>query len=396
MGKKSIEKIDVSGKMVFLRNDFNVPIFKSGEITDDSRISASLKTIRYLLENGAKIVCSSHLGRPGGTKKAALSLKTVADRLSHHIGVKVGFNGETTGKKVDKVKSGMKPGEIFLLENLRFDPGEKANSDKFAKELAKNIDIFVNDAFGSSHREHASISAITKFIPVSAAGFLLKKEIDLLGMATTNPPAKFTLILGGAKVSDKIPVITNLLKKADTILIGGAMAYTFLKARGNDTGMSLVEDDLVKVCKKILEDGEKSGARLLLPVDHIAAIKAEPNITIRMVKQGEEIPSEMMGLDIGFDTLEIYKKEIITSDLIVWNGPMGVFEIDTFAGGTFGIAEAIADSGAITIVGGGDSVSAINLAGVKDKITHISTGGGAALEFLSGEKMPGIECLSEE
>lgn len=396
MGKKSIEKIDVSGKIVFLRNDFNVPIFKSGEITDDSRISASLKTIRYLLEKGAKVVCSSHLGRPGGIKKAELSLKTVADRLSHYIGVKVGFNGETTGIKVDKVKSGMKPGEIFLIENLRFDPGEESNNDKFAKELAKNIDIFVNDAFGSSHREHASISGITKFIPVSAAGFLLKKEIDLLGMVTTNPPGKFTLILGGAKVSDKIPVITNLLKKADTILIGGALAYTFLKARGNDTGMSLVEDDLVKVCKKILEDGKKSGARLLLPVDHIAAMKAEPNITIRMVKQGEEIPSEMMGLDIGFDTLEIYKKEIINSDLIVWNGPMGVFEIDTFAGGTFGIAEAIADSGAITIVGGGDSVSAINLAGVKDKITHISTGGGAALEFLSGEKMPGIECLSEE
>lgn len=396
MEKKIVNKTDVSGKMVFLRNDFNVPVFKSGEITDDSRITASLKTIRYLLENGAKVVCSSHLGRPGGVKKPELSLKTVAERLSQHIGVKVIFNGETTGEKVEKVKSGMKPGEIFLLENLRFDPGEKANSDKFAKELAKNIDIFVNDAFGSSHREHASISAITKFVPVSVAGFLLKKEIDFLGMAINNPPEKFTLILGGAKVSEKIPVITNLLKKADTILIGGAMAFTFLKAKGIKTGSSPVEDDLVKLCEKILEEAEKNDVKFLLPVDHIAAIEAEPNITIRMVKRGEEIPPEMKGFDIGFDTLEIYKNEILNSDLIVWNGPMGVFEIDTFAGGTFGIAEAIADSHAISIVGGGDSVSAINLADVNDKITHISTGGGASLEFLSGEKMPGIEYLSEE
>ncbi|MEN8153544.1 MAG: phosphoglycerate kinase [Acidobacteriota bacterium] len=396
MGKKSIEKIDVSGKMVFLRNDFNVPIFKTGEITDDSRITASLKTIRHLLENGAKVVCSSHLGRPGGVKKEELTLRTVAEKLSQLIGVKVIFNGEITGDEVDNIKSGMKPGEIFLLENLRFDPREKANNDEFGKELAKGIDIYVNDAFGSSHRKHASISAITKYIPVSAAGFLLKQEIDFLGMAITNPPENFTLILGGAKVSDKIPIIKNLIKKTDTILIGGAMAYTFLKAKGIDIGKSLVEEDLTGMCKDIIEEAENKGVKLLLPVDHIAAIKAEPNITIRMVNRGEEIPPEMMGLDIGFETQEIYKNVILKSNLIIWNGPMGVFEIDTFSGGTFGIAEAVAESEATSIVGGGDSVSAVNLAAVNNKITHISTGGGASIKFLAGEIMPGIENLPEE
>lgn len=396
MNKKKIEDLKVENKTVFVRNDFNVPLNKDGSINDDSRIKASIPTLKYLLDNGAKIVCSSHLGRPGGEKKIEFSLEPVAKRLSELLDRDIIFTGDTIGEEVEREKQELKKGSIFLLENLRFDKGERENSSSFAKELAKNIDIYVNDAFGASHRSHASISAITKFVPVSSAGMLLEKEIGNLSLALIDPPKGYTVILGGAKVKDKIPVIKNLMEKADNFLIGGAMSYTFLKALGNEVGNSIIDRSSLQICKEILDEVPEKNIRFVLPTDHIAALTAEPNITIRIVKEGEDIPEDMKGLDIGFETLEIYKKIILESKLILWNGPMGVFEIDTFSGGTFGIAEAVAKSDGISIAGGGDTISAINLAGVADKITYISTGGGASLDFLAGKKLPGIESLSEE
>lgn len=395
MKKISITEIPVKGKRVFVRVDFNVPLNKIQEVTDDTRIKASLPTLRYLVDEGAKILCASHLGRPKGEKKPKFSLKPVAERLSQLLNREVKFAGETIGTEVESLKSQLKDGDILLLENLRFNPGETENDEQFAKELARNIDVYINDAFGASHRAHASIQKITEFVPAAGAGFLLKKEIDFLNMATENPPKHYTVILGGAKVSDKIPVISNLLEKAQKILIGGAMAYTFLRAKMVDVGNSIVEDDFIPVCKDIIKKAEEKNIKLLLPIDHVAAIKVEPEVTIRMIKKGKDIPENMMGLDIGFDTIELYCRELKDAELIVWNGPMGVFEIENFAAGTMEIAKAVAESSATTIIGGGDSVSAINKAGVADKITHISTGGGASLEFLSGKKLPGIESLSE-
>ncbi len=290
----------------------------------------------------------------------------------------------------------MKGGDILLLENLRFDPGEKSNDDKFSSELAKGIEVYINDAFGSSHRSHSSITGITKHVPLSAMGFLLKKETEFLGMALNNPPEKFTIILGGSKVSDKIGVIENLTDKASSIIIGGAMAYTFLKAKGEGVGLSKIEPDYIDICRRTLETAEKKGVKILLPVDHIAATKIERNITIRMIKRGEDFPDEMMGLDIGFNTVSIFRKEILNSQMIFWNGPMGVFEVEDFSGGTMAIAEAVAESPAISIAGGGDTVAAINKAGVKGNISHVSTGGGASLEFMSGITLPGIDSLTED
>lgn len=395
MKKKSLNDITVKGKRVFLRVDFNVPLDEQQEITDDTRIKASLPTLRHLIDEGAKIVCASHLGRPKGEKKTEFSLKPVARRLSELLDQEVIFNGETTGPGIDSLKSQLNEGQVLLLENLRFHPGETKNDEQLAGELAKDIDIYINDAFGACHRAHASIQKITKLVPVAAAGFLLQKEIDFLGMATENPPQNYCVILGGAKVSDKIPVITNLLDKAQKILIGGAMAYTFLKAKGENVGNSRVETDFIDTCKDILEKAGEKQVKLLLPIDHVAAIKIEPEVTIRMIKKGKEIPEHMMGLDIGFDTIYLYKEELADAELIVWNGPMGVFEIENFAAGTEEIAKAVAASSATTIVGGGDSVAAVHKAGVAEKITHISTGGGASLEFLSGKKLPGIESLSD-
>jgi len=395
MKKRAITDIDVKGKRIFLRVDLNVPLDKFGNITDETRINASLPTLRHLVENGARIVCASHLGRPKGEIKPEFSMKPVAKRLSEVMEQDVLFCGESTGPEVDSIKSRLTDGDILLLENLRFDPGERDNTDEFAGELAKDIDIYINDAFGSCHRAHASIQKITELVPETAAGFLLKKEIDFLGMATHNPPKNYVAILGGAKVSDKIPVISNLIDKAQKILIGGAMAYTFLKAKGIDVGSSRVENDFIETCKEIMAKADEKNVKLFLPVDHVAAIKIEPEVTIRMVNKGRDIPENMMGLDIGFDTIELYRKELEGAELIVWNGPMGVFEIATFASGTMEIADAVAQSNATTIVGGGDSMSAINKAGVADCITHLSTGGGASLEFLSGKSLPGIESLSE-
>jgi 3-phosphoglycerate kinase len=391
---KYLSDVDVAGKCVFIRNDFNVPLNEKKEILDDTRIRLSLPTMDYLVKQGARIVCASHLGRPKGEKKPELSLKPVAGRLSELLGLPVQFTGETVGKNIEQAKAALKPKEILLLENLRFQKGETENDPAFAAELARGIDVYVNNAFGASHRNHASVVEITRQVPVSVPGLLLKKEVDYLTLALEKPSENYVLILGGAKVSDKIPVINNLIGKATTILIGGAMAYTFLKAMGKKVGHSKVEDEFLKMCLDILRNAEAKGVRILLPVDHIAAVKVEPNVTIRMVEQGREIPEEMMGLDIGPETVELYVKAIRQATLVVWNGPMGVFEIDDFSGGTMAIAHAIADSSATSIVGGGDSVAAVNKAGVADKISHLSTGGGASLEFLSGKILPGIAALS--
>lgn len=396
MHKKFIERTDIRDKFVFIRNDFNVPLSDEGDITDDTRITESLRSINYALDQNAKVVCASHMGRPQGKRDEKLSLKRVAERLSALIGRRVIFNGETTGQSIEKIKGEMRGGEILLLENLRFDPGEKANDPEFSKKLADNIDVYVNDAFGSSHRAHASIEEITKHVPVSVMGYLLKKETEFLEMAINNPPEKFTIILGGAKVSDKLSIIENLSGKASSIIIGGAMAYTFLKARGEEVGSSLVEHEFLDLCKKIMETADRNGVKILLPVDHIAATKIERNITIRMIKTDEGIPPDMMGLDLGFRTVSLFRKTILESQMIFWNGPMGVFEVDDFSGGTMAVAEAVAESPAISIAGGGDTIAAINKAGVKGNISHISTGGGASLELLSGSSLPGLNSLTED
>jgi 3-phosphoglycerate kinase len=395
MTKKFLKDVPVQGKLVFVRNDFNVPLNDRQEITDDTRIQAALPTFRFLIENQARIVCSSHLGRPKGEVLADCSLAPVARRLAELLGKEVRFCPETVGVTAEKAKARLKAGQVLLLENLRFHPGETKNDAAFAVELAKGIDVYVDDAFGACHRAHASIDQITRHVPVAVAGFLLKKEIDFLSMATENPPEHYLVILGGAKTSDKLPLLTHLVTKADAILIGGAMAYTFLKARGMNVGYSRVENDCLELCRVIMQQAETGGVRFVLPKDHIAATQIEPNITVRITRPGEEIPGEMMGLDIGPETVEAYREEIGRANLIFWNGPMGVFEVDTFAGGTMEIAAAVAASKATTIIGGGDSIAAVNKAGVASRISHISTGGGAALEFLAGDKLPGIEALTE-
>jgi len=395
MAKKTLNDITVKGKLVFLRVDFNVPLDKTGKITDETRIRASLPSLRHLVDHGAKIVCASHLGRPKGEKKAEFSLKPVVERLSELLNREIKFTGETFGDDIDRLKSQLKEGDILMLENLRFHPGETKNDETFARQLAKDIDIYVNDAFGACHRAHASIQKITEMVPTAVAGFLLEKEIHFLNLAVENPPENYFVILGGAKVSDKIPLILNLMNKTKKILIGGAMAYTFLKAKGEDVGNSRVEKDFIPQCREIMTKAEEKNIKLLLPIDHVAAIKVEPEITIRMIKKGKEIPENMMGLDIGFDTIQLYTRELAGAQLIVWNGPLGVFEIDNFSAGTEEIAKAVAEASATTIIGGGDTAAAVHKAGVADKISHISTGGGASLEFLSGEKLPGIEALSD-
>ncbi|MFH2108294.1 MAG: phosphoglycerate kinase [Chrysiogenia bacterium] len=395
MAKKNIKDLAVRGKMVFVRNDFNVPLNDRGEITDDTRIRAALPTFCYLIENQARIVCASHLGRPKGHVDPNCSLAPVAGRLSELLGQEVLFCGETIGAKAEKARAALKSGQILLLENLRFHPEETGNDPAFASELAKGIDIYVDDAFGACHRAHASIDEITRHVPLAVAGFLLKKEIDYLSMAAENPPEHYLVILGGVKVSDKLPLLKHLLARAEVILVGGAMAYTFLKAKGMNVGSSKVENECIEICLEIMQQAEAKGVRFILPQDHVAATKMEANITVRIIRPGEEIPGEMMGLDIGPETVEQYQGEIQRADLIFWNGPMGVFEVDTFSGGTMEIASALAAAKATTIIGGGDSVAAVNKAGLSDRISHISTGGGAALEYLSGKKLPGIEALTE-
>ena len=387
-----VEELDVNGKRVFLRVDFNVPLTEQGEIRDDTRIRASLPTITYLLEHGAKLVIASHLGRPKGKVDPKMSLKSVAARLASLIPNKVTQAPEVVGTEVARLKKELKEGEVLLLENVRFTKAETDNDEAFAGQLAENIDVFINDAFGSCHRAHASVVAIARFVKEKAAGYLLKKEVDYLRKAVHDPAKPYVAILGGAKVEDKIPVIENLLNKADDILIGGAMAYTFLKAQGKEVGKSLVEDDKLDIARTILKKAAEKKVNFLLPLDHVLAAAVDAGAETEVV-ESPPFPADKMGVDIGPKTITAYAKIIAGAKTIVWNGPLGIFEIDKFAKGTIGIAEAVAASGAISIVGGGDSIAAVRKAGVADKISHISTGGGASLEFLAYETLPGIEAL---
>lgn len=387
-----VEELDVKGKRVFLRVDFNVPLTEQGEIRDDTRIRASLPTITYLLEHGAKLVIASHLGRPKGKVDPKMSLKPAAAQLASLIPNKVTQAPEVVGTEVTRLKKELREGEVLLLENVRFTKAETDNDEAFAKQLAENIDVFVNDAFGSCHRAHASVVAIARFVKEKAAGYLLKKEVDFLRKAVHEPAKPYVAILGGAKVEDKIPVIENLLNKADDILIGGAMAYTFLKAQGKDVGKSLVEDDKLDIARTILKKAAEKKVNFLLPLDHVLAAAVDADAETEVV-ESLPFPAGKMGVDIGPKTVAAYAKIIAGARTIVWNGPLGVFEIDKFAKGTIGIAAAVAASGAISIVGGGDSIAAVKKAGVTDKISHISTGGGASLEFLAHETLPGIDAL---
>jgi phosphoglycerate kinase len=389
MPKLSIRDLDLRNKRVFIRVDFNVPLAPGGqEITSDKRIRASLPTIQYALEQGAKLVLASHLGRPKGKVNPEMSLKPVAARLSELLKRPVKMAPDAIGPEAAKLKTGSD--DVVLLENLRFHAEEEKNDPGFAKELAQGIDIYVNDAFGTAHRAHASTVGIIQFVPKAASGLLMQKELEYLGKVTTNPPLPCVGILGGAKVSDKIEVIENLLKIVDRLLIGGAMAYTFMKAQGKETGKSLVEADKVDLAKEILA---KAGAKLVLPVDHVVVSELAAGAPFEVVTA---IPADKLGVDIGPATIGAFSSEISKAKSVIWNGPMGVFEKPPFDTGTVALAKAVAGSGALSVVGGGDSEKAIKSAGVADKISHISTGGGASLEFLSGIVLPGVAALNDK
>ncbi len=390
----SVKDLDVKGKKVFLRVDFNVPLDEGGTIKDDTRIKAALPTLNHLLEQGAAVVVASHLGRPKGQFKPEFSLKPVAKRLSELIPARVIPAADVIGEEVDRMKTELKAGQVLLLENLRFYTGETRNDPDFAQQLAQGIDYYVNDAFGACHREHASIVGIPPYVEKSAAGFLLYKEVEHLSQAVHSPLKPYVAILGGAKVSDKIPVIESLLPKAESILIGGAMAYTFFAAQGFDVGRSLVEEDKKDMALDLLNKAKSMEINFHLPEDQVVAASMDSEVETMIVK-GFPIPSDLMALDIGPKTIEKYKEIIAQAKTIFWNGPMGVFEIDQFATGTVQVAQAVANSGAVSIVGGGDSVAAICKAGVSEKITHISTGGGASLEYIANETLPGLEALKE-
>jgi phosphoglycerate kinase len=389
MSYLSIRDLDLNGKRVFMRVDFNVPLQKNEqgnmEITSDKRIKASLPTIQYALDHGAGLILASHLGRPKGKPNAEMSLKPAAARLAELLGRPVKMAPDCVGPEVESMLPA--PGEVLLLENLRFHAQEEKNDPEFAKKLAALCDVYVNDAFGSAHRAHASTEGVTRFVPKAAAGLLMEQELKYLGMATTNPARPCVAILGGAKVSDKIEVIENLGKVVDKLLIGGAMAYTFLKAQGEPTGKSLVEEDKVELAKKLLHD---LGAKLMLPVDHVVVAEIAPGAANQVV---ETIPEDKIGVDIGPKTIERFAAVIAGAKTVIWNGPMGIFEKPPFDKGTVALAKAVAESGATSVVGGGDSEKAIKAAGVTDKITHVSTGGGASLEFLAGIKLPGVAAL---
>jgi len=391
---KFITDLDVKGKLVFLRVDFNVPLDEKGAIRDDTRIRASLPTIQYLLDHGARLVIASHLGRPKGKPDPKMSLRPAAQRLAELVPNRIIMAPDVIGDEVDRLKRGLKDGEALVLENVRFYKEEEANDPGFSRRLAEGIDIFVNDAFGSSHRAHASVVGIAGFVKVKAAGYLMKKEVDYLQKVVHSPEKPYVAILGGAKVSDKIEIIESLLNKADHILIGGAMAYTFLKAQGFGVGKSLAEDDQKATALAILAKAAEKKVDFLLPLDHVLAAAADAGAATRTVET-LPFPEDMMGVDIGPRTVEAYSRIIKNARTIFWNGPMGIFEIEPFATGTVKVAQAVAASGAVSIVGGGDSIAAVKKAGVKDKISHISTGGGASLEYIAYESLPGLDALEK-
>ena len=392
--KKSVEDIDVSGKKVIVRCDFNVPQDETGRITDDKRIVAALPTIKYLLEHNAAVILCSHLGRPKGEFKMKYSLAPVAERLSELLGKEVKLAKDVIGEDAKKLASELKCGEAMLLENVRFHKEEEKNDPAFAKELASMAEIYVNDAFGTAHRAHASTAGIADYLP-AVCGFLINKEISIMGKALANPVRPFVAILGGAKVSDKIGVINNLIEKCDTIIIGGGMSYTFMKAMGKEIGTSLCEDDKLDLAKDLMAKAEAKGVKLLLPIDTVCADHFAADAT-PVVYEAGALPADMMGLDIGPKTIELFSEAVKDAGTVVWNGPMGVFEFDAFAVGTKAMAKAIAESNAVSIIGGGDSAAAVEKLGFADKMSHISTGGGASLEFLEGLVLPGIACLEDK
>lgn len=395
MSKKTIRDIDLKNKKVFVRCDFNVPLDENGNITDNRRIVGALDTIKYLLDQNCKIILSSHLGRPKGEVKKEFSLAPVAKELSKLLGKEVTLADDIIGESAKKLTSNMQSGEIILLENVRFDSREEKNDPEFSKELASMAEIFVNDAFGTAHRAHSSTAGIAEYLP-AVSGFLIEKELKFLGSSLEKPERPFVAILGGKKVSDKIGVINSLLEKVDTLMIGGAMAYTFFKAQGYNVGNSICELDKLDLANELMEKAKEKGVKLMLPVDTKLGKEFDPNTETKTVSW-TEIPDGWEGFDIGDKTIENYKEELKNAKTVIWNGPVGLFEFDKFAVGTNEIAKTLSEMNeAITIIGGGDSAAAVEKAGLADKFTHISTGGGASLEFLEGKKLPGIECLMEK
>lgn len=393
MNKKSVRDIDLKDKVVFCRVDFNVPM-KDGNITDETRIVAALPTIKYLTEQGAKVLLASHLGRPKGQVVEELRLDPVAQRLSDLLGKEVLKTDEAYGEEVEKALSGLEEGGVILLENVRFYPGEEKNDPELAKNFAALADVYVNDAFGAAHRAHASTEGIAKHLP-AVSGLLMEKELEVLGKALSNPDRPFTAIIGGAKVKDKIDVIDNLLDKVDNLIIGGGLGYTFIKALGHDVGKSLLEEDKIETAKAFMEKAKKNGVNLLIAEDVLVADDFSNDANIKIVDI-DSIPSDWEGLDIGTKTIEKYVKVIKESKLVIWNGPMGVFEIDAFANGTRSVANALAEAtDTYSVIGGGDSAAAVEKFGLADKMSHISTGGGASLEFMEGKALPGVEALND-
>ena len=394
LNKKTVEDIDVSGKKVLVRCDFNVPLDADGNITDENRIVGALPTIEYLIKNNAKVILCSHMGRPKGEFNMKYSLAPVAKRLSEKLGKEVKLAKDVIGDSAKELVAGLKDGDVMLLENVRFHAEEEKNDPAFAKALSEFADIFVNDAFGTAHRAHASTAGVANYLP-AVSGYLIKKEIDFMGKALSNPDRPFVAILGGAKVKDKIGVINNLLEKVDAIVIGGGMAYTFIKAMGGSIGKSLLDEERLDYCKEILAKAKDKGVKILLPVDNVVADDFSNDANFKVV-DSMAIPDDYQGMDIGPKSIEQFKETILAAKTIVWNGPMGVFEMPNFAKGTIAVAQMVADADATTIIGGGDSAAAVEQLGFADKMSHISTGGGASLEFLEGLELPGIACLEDK